>query len=166
MAIGFIWNEVTSRYFDQRSDLDCVTDSCCRFLQVVMNTKGIIQDVKLAPMVAAATIVILISFMPTFTCHGNAEMKVPVITIHARRYLFSPSTITLKQGQKVRLVFISDDVAHGVVVEGLGIDLNIEKSHSNQATITPLEVGDFEGKCSRYCGAGHNIMTFVVHVTR
>jgi cytochrome c oxidase subunit II len=58
----------------------------------------------------------------------------------------------------------SDDVPHGVVVEGLGIDLNFEKKHSKEVIITPLEVGDFEGRCSRYCGSGHRAMTLIVHV--
>jgi cytochrome c oxidase subunit 2 len=49
-------------------------------------------------------------------------------------------------------------------VEELGIDLNIEKNHPGEITITPIKPGDFRGRSSRYCGNGHIGMTFVVHV--
>ena len=99
-----------------------------------------------------------------FDRYCDAETKTPVITIHAKCYTFSPSEITLKRGQEVKLVFVSDDVPHAVVVDGLGIDLNIENHRSSQVVITPTETGDFKGRCSRYCGTGHSAMAFVVHV--
>ena len=66
------------------------------------------------------------------------------LTVHARHYKFSPSEITLKQGQKVKLVFVSDDVPHGVVVEDLS-DLDIAKSQRREIAITPMKIGDFKG---------------------
>jgi cytochrome c oxidase subunit 2 len=120
--------------------------------------------VKLTSTVTAAAIVIVMSLTSSFSRHGDAETKMLVITVQARRYEFNPSEITLKRGQKVKLIFVSDDVPHGVVVEGLGIDLDIETKHSKEVIITPLEVGDFEGRCSRYCGPGHRAMTLIVHV--
>lgn len=95
----------------------------------------------------------------------DAETKIPTITIHAMRYVFQPSEITLKQGELVRLVFIADDVPHGLSISDLGLDVNIEKKKSRQIVLTPKEVGNFSGRCSWYCGAGHSRMTFQVHVT-
>ena len=97
---------------------------------------------------------------------GKAEARRPIITIHARRYQFEPSEITLEQGQRVTLRFVSDDVAHGVVVKKLSIDIEIARGHPTEVVVTPAEDGDFEGGCSRYCGTGHSTMRFLVHVTR
>lgn len=87
-----------------------------------------------------------------------------VIDIHAARYAFTPSEITLKQGETVELVFVADDVPHGIVVKSLGIDLELPKNKAERVTLTPEKIGDFPGECSRYCGNGHNHMTFVIHV--
>jgi len=86
--------------------------------------------------------------------------------IHAMRYAFRPAAITLRQGEPVRLIFITDDVPHGLSIVDLGIDVNIEKKKPGQVILTPKEVGDFSGRCSWYCGAGHRGMTFQIHVTQ
>lgn len=113
-----------------------------------------------------ASLAVLVFASVPFSPQGGAEPRIPVITIHAKRYEFKPAEITLKAGQKVRLVFLTDDVTHSVVVNGIGIDLPIWKNRSNEVVITPHQTGDFTGECSRYCGIGHDRMTFTVHVTR
>jgi len=94
------------------------------------------------------------------------QQDVPAITIHARRYEFVPSSITLTAGKPVRLIFISDDVAHGIAIDGLFTDRNIDPGKPAVITVTPSTVGDFPGVCSRYCGAGHERMKFLVHVVQ
>lgn len=95
---------------------------------------------------------------------GMASTRVPIINIRAARYAFTPSQITLKQGAPVELVFVAQDVPHGIVVKGLGIDLELPRHKAERIFLTPKTTGDFSGECSRYCGNGHNHMTFVVHV--
>jgi cytochrome c oxidase subunit II len=95
----------------------------------------------------------------------SGENAVPTITIHAVRYEFDPAEITLKKGRQVQLLFIADDVAHGISVPGLNIDADLPKHKAEVVTITPAAVGDFDGECSKYCGVGHSDMTFTVHVT-
>lgn len=87
------------------------------------------------------------------------------IEIHAKRFEFSPSEITLKKGQPVTLSLISDDVPHSLLVEGLGINVAAVKGHATTAQVTPQKTGDFSGRCGRFCGTGHGRMKFVVHVT-
>ena len=87
-----------------------------------------------------------------------------MITIHAKRYEFQPAEITLKKGQSTRLVLISDDVAHGLSVDALGIDTLILKNHKNEVVVTPEKVGTFEGECSKFCGSGHSGMKLIVNV--
>ena len=64
----------------------------------------------------------------------------------------------------MRLILISDDVDHGLAVKDLGIRADMPKGKRVEVTVTPDQAGDFKGTCSRFCGAGHGSMKFVVHV--
>jgi cytochrome c oxidase subunit II len=84
--------------------------------------------------------------------------------VHVKRYAFSPSEITLKKGETVKLVLVSDDVRHGLAVRGLGVRFNTLPDHPGEVIITPTETGEFPGTCSVYCGSSHRDMQFMVHV--
>jgi cytochrome c oxidase subunit II len=112
------------------------------------------------PLFVVAAIVVL--------CCGpriSAGNAVPVITVRAVRYEFDPAEITLKKDRRVQLLFIADDVAHGISVPGLNIEADLPKHKAEVVTVMPATVGDFDGECSKYCGVGHSDMTFTVHVT-
>ena len=115
--------------------------------------------------VMAAALAVL-NPMPGFAQQASVRSTLPVITIHARRYEFSPANITLKQGQPVKLVFVSDDVTHSLTVTGLGLEVRIKKNHSNEVFLTPSKVGNFQGECSIYCGGGHDRMKLIIHVEK
>jgi cytochrome c oxidase subunit 2 len=96
---------------------------------------------------------------------GRSEgPRTPQIIVHAKRFAFTPSEITLKKGQTTKLVLISDDVTHGLVVEGLGISAEIHKGRKTVVPVTPQRTGDFAGACSIFCGSGHRDMEFMIHV--
>ena len=88
-----------------------------------------------------------------------------IIEIHAHRFAFEPSEITLKKGEPVTLRLISDDVPHSLRVPDLKINQEVSKNHPAEVTITPASAGDFKGECGRFCGSGHGKMKFTVHVT-
>lgn len=87
------------------------------------------------------------------------------IEIHAHRYQFSPSEITVKKGETVKLKLFSDDVTHSLLIKDLGINQTIAKGKPAEVTFTPQKTGDFQGKCGHFCGSGHGKMTIAVHVT-
>lgn len=93
-----------------------------------------------------------------------APPPVPTILIHARKFEFVPWEIALQQGQTVKLVFVSDDVAHALAVDGLQLHEEIVKGHPVSVLVTPAAAGDFTGKCTKFCGAGHRDMHLVIHV--
>jgi len=95
---------------------------------------------------------------------SSSQATGQTIEIHAHRYEFSPSQITLKKGETVTLKLFSDDVPHSLVVKELGINKEVSKSHPEEVTVTPDKVGDFRGKCGRFCGSGHGSMALTVHV--
>jgi cytochrome c oxidase subunit 2 len=88
-----------------------------------------------------------------------------VIEVHARRYAFSPSAISLKKGQPVELKIISDDVAHSLLVKDLGINQVVTRNKPASVTFTPSRAGTFSGQCGRFCGEGHGRMSFKIQVT-
>jgi cytochrome c oxidase subunit II len=88
-----------------------------------------------------------------------------VIEVHAHRYSFEPSSVTVHRGETFRLRLIADDVPHSLMIEALGINEAASKSHPGDIVFTAIQAGDFAGRCGRFCGSGHGNMLFIVHVT-
>jgi cytochrome c oxidase subunit 2 len=96
---------------------------------------------------------------------STAQPPTRTIEVHAHRYAFAPSAITVKKGETIRLALVSDDVPHSLLLKELGINQVITKSHPSEVIFTAKEAGDFDGQCGRFCGSGHGLMVFTVHVT-
>jgi heme/copper-type cytochrome/quinol oxidase subunit 2 len=81
---------------------------------------------------------------------------VKTINMTAQQWSFTPSTITVKKGQKVKLVVESVDVDHGLFI----MDINTELKAGTTSVIefTANEVGTFSFLCSVQCGSGHGGM--------
>ena len=94
----------------------------------------------------------------------RAQQPDRTIEIHAHRFSFEPSEITLKRDEVVQLRLVSDDVTHALLVPGLNINQEIKKGKPVDLTVKPATAGDFRGQCGRFCGGGHGSMLFVVHV--
>lgn len=88
----------------------------------------------------------------------------PTITVHAKKYEFIPAEITLKKDQTVKLELTSDDVEHSLEIPGLGVNSVMKKGVVTEVDVTPTKIGDFKGKCGKFCGFGHGKMHFLVHV--
>jgi cytochrome c oxidase subunit II len=99
-----------------------------------------------------------------FAMSAFAQSSPRRIEIHARRFSFSPAEITVEKGETVTLALTSDDVPHSLLIEGLHINATMTKGHVTEVTITPEAIGDFKGRCGRFCGSGHGSMIFIVHV--
>ena len=116
-------------------------------------------------MIKVLSLLLMICFFMAVASRTFAAEEIRTIEIHAHRYAFSPSEITLKKGEAVKLRLISDDVAHSLVVPDLKIKQEMVKGHPSEVTVTPSNAGDFHGMCGRFCGSGHGSMIFTVHVT-
>lgn len=86
------------------------------------------------------------------------------VEVTAKRYAFEPAEITVKRGESVELQLTSADVAHGLRIRELKIDLHANKGKTVTATFTPQTLGTFVGHCSIFCGSGHGRMTLTIHV--
>jgi cytochrome c oxidase subunit II len=94
----------------------------------------------------------------------RADEPMRVVEITAKRFQFSPNEVTLKRGEKVKLVVRSDDAVHGFFSRPLGIDTEIHPGSPMEIVVTPATAGRFSTICHHFCGAGHGAMkmTFVV----
>jgi cytochrome c oxidase subunit 2 len=82
-----------------------------------------------------------------------------VVEIHAKRFSFSPDTVTLKRGEHVTVRLISDDRAHGLLVKPLGIELDASPNAPDEISIVaPAQAGTYPAICDHYCGMGHGGM--------
>ena len=87
------------------------------------------------------------------------------IKMEAKQYEFLPSVITVKKGEKVRLVITSMDVAHGVGSAELNFNVRVPAGETRNVEFTPNKVGEFMFRCSTFCGSGHSSMTGKIVVT-
>lgn len=86
------------------------------------------------------------------------------IEITAKRFSYDPKEITLKRNQPVVLVLRSMDVAHGLRIRELNVNLKVVAGGTAEAHFTPDTTGDFVASCSVFCGSGHGSMILKLHV--
>ena len=109
----------------------------------------------------AVGVMILSLFLMASSVKSETPRRVDV---KAKRFAFEPAEITVKKGESVELRLTSADVAHGLRIRELKIDLHANKRKTAVTTFTPEIPGTFVGHCSVFCGSGHGEMTFTIHV--
>ncbi len=86
------------------------------------------------------------------------------IAITAKRFEFSPSAISLKKGETVRLLVTSEDVTHGLFLRPLKIDTDLVPGQTQTLVVTPQSAGTFTAICHHFCGSQHGNMKLTVVV--
>jgi len=76
----------------------------------------------------------------------------------AKKYQFDPNTITVKKGEKVRLIITALDRDHGFKLEAFGINQKLKKGDPATIEFTADKAGTFPFQCSEFCGFGHGRM--------
>ena len=76
----------------------------------------------------------------------------------ARKYQFSPTTISVKQGDRVRLIITAIDADHGFKLEAFNIGRTLSKGEPVTIEFTADRTGSFPFECSHFCGLGHRKM--------
>ena len=95
----------------------------------------------------------------TDTSADTTVPEVRTVEVSAKMFEYSPSQITLKKGQPVKLVITNTDKTHGITIpefNARGID---------SVEFTPNKTGTFEFRCPTMCGTGHRNMTGTIVVT-
>lgn len=80
------------------------------------------------------------------------------IQVNARMFAFDPHRVRVGLGDRVTITLVSDDVVHGVFVDGYDVDIQAEPGKPASATFTADRLGKFRFRCSVSCGAMHPFM--------
>ena len=86
----------------------------------------------------------------------NGDFKEFKIT--AKQFEFTPSTIEVNKGDKVKLVVTSVDVPHGIAIKEYGINEQLPVGKPVTIEFTADKAGTFTAYCSVFCGSGHSNM--------
>ena len=90
--------------------------------------------------------------------------KDQVIDIQASQFQFDPGTIKVKPGDQVTINLTALDVAHGIYLDGYGLELKVDPGQTKSITFTADRQGSFRFRCSISCGALHPFMIGKIQV--
>lgn len=99
--------------------------------------------------IVAILLVSSIFVLKSFTGNSVKENDVKEFTVKAFKYGYTPDTITVDRGDKVRIKIDNTDVPHGIRIP----DLNLK--NNNLIEFTADKRGEFTWYCAVYCGEGH-----------
>jgi heme/copper-type cytochrome/quinol oxidase subunit 2 len=88
-----------------------------------------------------------------------------VITILAKRFVYTPSQIKVQKGEVITIRLESLDVTHGLFMDGYGIDIKARPGLIGKATFVADKPGRFTFRCSETCGEFHPYMVGFMEVT-
>jgi len=84
--------------------------------------------------------------------------QVQEVSMTAKKFEFTPSTVTVKKGVPVKLTVKAEDVPHGFSMPEYGIKKDLSPGESVVIEFTPDKAGSFTFFCSVFCGEGHGNM--------
>jgi cytochrome c oxidase subunit 2 len=84
--------------------------------------------------------------------------------ILCKKSTYTPNQITVKKGEKVRLILKSIDVTHGFAIDELDIATEVAPGPPKVIEFTPERAGRFEFYCVVRCGKDHLKMRGVLIV--
>jgi heme/copper-type cytochrome/quinol oxidase subunit 2 len=78
--------------------------------------------------------------------------------IEARQFAYSPSEFKVNSGDTVTLQLVSQDVVHGLYVDGYDISVEADPGQTKTLTFVADKPGSFRFRCNVTCGAMHPFM--------
>ena len=102
--------------------------------------------------------VLLIPFFVLLFSPLSADAASRSFNITAKQWSFTPSTITVTEGDVVTLNVTSVDVSHGLAISQFGVNIRLSPGVTTSATFTANKVGTYSFFCNVACGQGHGGM--------
>ncbi len=91
------------------------------------------------------------------------EPKVRYFEVHARQWAYKPSVIEVDQGDIVVINLFTDDVSHGIYIEGYDVKADLILGEGMPSNVTVKFKADRPGvftfRCTVTCGPFHPFMT-------
>ena len=118
-----------------------------------------VKEVKFKLLTGAAASVAASVSATVAASASVAAATVKEFTLTAKQFEFSPSTITVKKGDKVRLKVTAMDTVHGFSLPDFNTEGQLNPGKETVFEFTADKAGDFTWRCSLYCGNGHGQMS-------
>jgi cytochrome c oxidase subunit 2 len=87
-----------------------------------------------------------------------AASETQEFTMTARQWEFEPATITVNEGDRVKLTITSEDVDHGFSLPDFGVTAQLEPGETEEVEFVADEAGTYSFFCNNFCGSGHGSM--------
>jgi heme/copper-type cytochrome/quinol oxidase subunit 2 len=81
-----------------------------------------------------------------------------IFRIDARQFAYSLSELHVNTGDTVTLQLVSNDVVHGLYVDGYDISIEADPGQTKTLTFIADKPGSFRFRCNVTCGAMHPFM--------
>jgi heme/copper-type cytochrome/quinol oxidase subunit 2 len=81
-----------------------------------------------------------------------------IFRIEARQFAYSPSELKVNTGDTVTLELVSNDVVHGMYLDGYGLSVEADPGQTPTLTFVADKTGSFRFRCNVTCGAMHPFM--------
>jgi cytochrome c oxidase subunit 2 len=91
--------------------------------------------------------------------------KERVIKVQAKKFVYTPNRIVLKQGESVVLEFSALDFMHGFKIPDWNIRADLMPGQVTRVPLKPDNAGEFDFLCDNFCGTGHEEMSGKIIVT-
>lgn len=102
--------------------------------------------------------VILLVLMMSVTGFVRGDGEERFFEVRARRFNYTPHIIKVNKGDKVIIRLISEDVTHGLFVDGYGVNTSARPGEDGSLTFVADKTGKFAFRCSVTCGELHPYM--------
>jgi cytochrome c oxidase subunit 2 len=89
-------------------------------------------------------------------CSAGAEER--FFEVRAKRFAFTPHVLTVNRGDTVRIRLLSEDVHHGMYLDGYGLQTSAYPGHDGGLRFVADKPGRFSFRCSVTCGEFHPYM--------
>ncbi len=111
---------------------------------------------------AAVLVSAVLVGLPAGVFAYHAAVTAGAITVTGRIFEsggWAPQTITVEEGQPVRLRLTSHDVAHGFAIPSLGVGpIRVEPGKFTVVEFTASRAGTYPFMCTVVCSPGHGMM--------
>lgn len=78
--------------------------------------------------------------------------------IKAKKFSYTPNIIKVNKGDVVKIRLISEDVTHGLFIDGYGLNTSAHPGEDGNITFVADKTGRFSFRCSVTCGEFHPYM--------
>jgi cytochrome c oxidase subunit II len=98
------------------------------------------------------------------TVVSDGSSQVREFTVEAQQFEFSPSVITVSEGDTVLLHVKSSDTLHGISIPEFDVSEELQPGETVDIEFVADKAGTYTIACSVMCGAGHSQMTGTLEV--